>query len=355
MLVHVGIGLNNDAQARWLEPCIEDFASASKIAENFIRVARKVVASNSSLLILGETGVGKERLALAIHREGPRGCGPFVPINCAALPENLLESELFGHEQGAFTGAIRSRRGAFELAEKGTIFLDEIGDMPQHLQAKLLRVLQDKEFQKIGGEKRLQADVRVMAATNQDLQKAVESGKFRRDLFYRLSVVNIVIPPLRERPEDIGVLVRKMLNQLPPLSPQLSRTISAEALEAMMSYDWPGNVRELMNVLERAILLGDGQHVDICDLPAEIAGKEKKMICPVEPETDQMRLETVSVPMSWKQARTACLDRFEKSYFHELMRSCSGRVGEAARQAGITPRALHQKLTRHRINKDHFK
>ena len=167
------------------EPKVEDFASESEAARNFIRVARKVVGSNSSLLILGETGVGKERLALAIHREGPRSRGPFIPINCAALPENLLESELFGHEQGAFTGAVRARRGAFELAHKGTIFLDEVGDMPLHLQAKLLRVLQDKEFQKIGGEKRISVDVRVIAATNHDLLLAVEKGAFRRDLFYR--------------------------------------------------------------------------------------------------------------------------------------------------------------------------
>ncbi|MFZ5953095.1 MAG: sigma-54 interaction domain-containing protein, partial [Candidatus Rifleibacteriota bacterium] len=276
------------------EPGIEDFVSESLAAQSFTRVARKVVASNSSLLILGETGVGKERLALAIHREGPRNRGPFIPINCAALPENLLESELFGHEQGAFTGAVRARRGAFELAHKGTIFLDEVGDMPIHLQSKLLRVLQDKEFQKIGGEKRIQVDVRVIAATNHDLQSDVDAGRFRRDLFYRLSVVNILIPPLRDRPEDIAPLIRKLIDQLPPRSAQNRRIVSDEATEAMIAYSWPGNVRELMNVLERAILLGDGQRIDIGDLPEEISLRNKKKICPAEAKADQHRLETAS-------------------------------------------------------------
>ncbi len=337
------------------EPKVDDFASESEVARSFIRVARKVVGSSSSLLILGETGVGKERLALAIHREGPRSRGPFIPINCAALPENLLESELFGHEQGAFTGAVRARRGAFELAHKGTIFLDEVGDMPLHLQAKLLRVLQEKEFQKIGGEKRISVDVRVIAATNHDLKLAVEKGAFRRDLFYRLNVVNILIPPLRERPEDIAILVRKLIDQLPPRLATTRRSVARAAMEAMTNYSWPGNVRELMNVLERAILLGDGYKIELEDLPVEISigGNVGGVLAAKEPE--EKGLQEFSPVLSWKKARAAYVERFEKSYFEDLLRHCRGRVGEAAKIAGITPRALHQKLTRHQICKDNFK
>lgn len=335
------------------EAKIEDFVSESEVSQTFLRVARKVVPSNSSLLILGETGVGKERLAQAIHREGPRSRGPFIPINCAALPENLLESELFGHEQGAFTGAVRARRGAFELAHRGTIFLDEIGDMPLHLQTKLLRVLQDKEFQKIGGEKRIQVDVRIVAATNHDLQQAVDAGRFRRDLYYRLSVVSLLIPPLRERPNDVAILANRLVNELPPRSLH-RRSIDEPSLEAMKAYDWPGNVRELMNVLERAILLGDGQNIRIEDLPSEIAAERKRT--PIDPGSVTENFGLVkAAAMSWKQARIEFVARFEKSYFEELMRSCRGRIGEAARRAEITPRALHQKLTRHGINKEEFK
>lgn len=337
-------------------PSIDDFASEHEAVKPFISVARKVVNSNSSLLILGETGVGKERLALAIHSESQRGRGPFVPINCAALPENLLESELFGHEQGAFTGAIRARRGAFELSHKGTIFLDEVGDMPLHLQAKLLRVLQNKEFKKIGGEKKIQVDVRVMAATNHDLMKEVEEGRFRRDLFYRLGVVSIVIPPLRIRPEDIVGLVRGFIDHLVPRSSSARRSVSKEAMEALLAYDWPGNVRELMNVIERAILLGDGKIIQLEDLPAEMVSfPHKKKIDSIGQESEQMVMEPQVLQLKWKDSRSQWLDRFEKAYFEALIQRCSGKVGEAARQAGITPRALHQKLSRHGIVKEKFK
>lgn len=337
------------------EPRIDDFASESLSATEFVKIARKVVPSNSSLLILGETGVGKERLALAIHREGPRSRGPFIPINCAALPENLLESELFGHEQGAFTGAVRARRGAFELAHKGTIFLDEVGDMPLHLQSKLLRVLQDKEFQKIGGEKRIQVDVRVIAATNHDLQNSVERGCFRRDLFYRLSVVNIVIPPLRERPQDIPVLTRKLIDQLPPRSAQIRRRVSQEAIDAMLRYHWPGNVRELMNVLERAILLGNGETIEYDDLPPEIAMASPKKTSAESNAIEFPALDTASEIKPWKELRDSFLEQFEKIYFENLIAACRGKIGEAAEKAGITTRALHQKLCRHRIDKNRFK
>ncbi|GAB4280222.1 MAG: hypothetical protein Kow0029_24630 [Candidatus Rifleibacteriota bacterium] len=337
------------------EPRIDDFISENSVNRHFIDIARKVVGSNSSLLLLGETGVGKERLALAIHRESPRGKGPFIPINCAALPENLLESELFGHEQGAFTGAIRARRGAFELAHRGTIFLDEIGDMPLHLQAKLLRVLQDKEFQKIGGEKRIRVDVRVMAATNHNLLNAVEAGKFRKDLYYRLSVVEILIPPLRNRPEDIPGLVRKFIDQIVPRSFSGRRNVTKEAMEALVAYEWPGNVRELMNVLERAILLGDGKTIRLDDLPIEITrtGRAKERIA--SPAVEQEGATHFDLSLPWKDIRNRHIEVLERDYLKALLKSCSGKIGEASKKAGMTPRALHQKLSRHKICKEHFK
>ncbi|MGM0599747.1 MAG: sigma-54 interaction domain-containing protein [Candidatus Rifleibacteriota bacterium] len=339
MLIRVGPGLN-------------DFQQQGE--KHFLKIARKVVNSNSSLLLLGETGVGKERLALAIHNESQRRHEPFIPINCAALPENLLESELFGHEQGAFTGAIRTRRGAFELAHRGTIFLDEVGDMPLHLQAKLLRVLQEKEFQKIGGEKALKVDVRVMAATNHDLPKAVQNKLFRRDLFYRLSVVSIEIPPLRERPEDIESLVEYFTKNLSAESEKSKTTVSTAAMTALKNYEWPGNVRELMNVIERALLLGDGRRIELEDLPPEIISNKSCDNPPdLMPETVISQSELNSLP--WKYARKLWLDRLEKIYFENLLKSCNGKIGETAKRAGITARALHQKMTQHGIDKKDFK
>ncbi len=198
------------------QPRLTDFVSTSTAMQTFMRVVNRVVKADIPLLVLGETGVGKERLARAIHAEGPRSSGPFITVNCGALPETLLESELFGHEKGAFTGAERSRRGWFELAHRGTIFLDEIGELANHLQVKLLSVLQEHEIQRIGSEKSFKVDVRVMAATNRDLEEEIESGYFRKDLYYRLSVMTLKIPPLRDRLEDIPVLVESYINYLRP-------------------------------------------------------------------------------------------------------------------------------------------
>ena len=249
------------------KPIVSDFTSNSEAMQLFMHEALLVAPSNSLLLLLGETGVGKEHLAKVIHAESPRSAGPFVAVNAAALPEQLLESELFGHKQGAFTGATRSRRGAFEQAHGGTIFLDEIGEMPLHLQAKLLRVLQDFEIRPVGAEKPTWVDVRVIAATNKDLEKAVARGAFRKDLYYRLSVVTLTIPPLRQRREDIPALARRFLASLKHQVGRDVSHISEEALQALCCYDWPGNVRELMNVIERSILLCKSNEVTVHDLP----------------------------------------------------------------------------------------
>ena len=235
-----------------------DLISKSPKMQKIFEFARTVAKSNSNILILGESGTGKELLARAIHNESLRAAGPFVAVSCVALPETLLESELFGHEKGAFTDAVTQKKGKFELAHGGTLFLDEIGDISPKLQLNLLRVLQEKEFTRVGGTKPIRVDVRIIAATNRDLKKAVEEGKFRDDLYYRLNVISIQIPPLRERKEDIPLLVHRFIEKCNIELGKRVEKISEEALKTLMKYDWPGNVRELENVIERAMVITKG-------------------------------------------------------------------------------------------------
>ncbi|MFW6108788.1 MAG: sigma-54 interaction domain-containing protein [bacterium] len=336
-------------------PRLADFVSASPAMQAFMRVASRVVDSDATLLLQGETGVGKERLARAIHAEGPRGQGPFVTVNCGALPESLLESELFGHVEGAFTGATRSRRGLFELAHGGTIFLDEIGDMPYHLQVKLLHVLQHRTIQPIGGERAAQVDVRVMAATNRDLQDEVEARRFRQDLYYRLSVVTLTIPPLRERREDIPELVESYLDYF---SSRVGRDVSGitpPALEALARYRWPGNVRELINVIERAMLLCDEDRIGVEDLPAAI-GRPGAAPSPVRLRANEVLVDPSQwVDKPWAEVRRTVLDAVEWAYLSALLRETGGRVGETAERAGMAPRSLYAKMKHHGLRKEDFK
>jgi transcriptional regulator with PAS, ATPase and Fis domain len=231
---------------------------------------KRIVATESTVLILGESGTGKELVAKAIHFNGLRKEKPFIAVNCAAIPETLLESELFGHVKGAFTGAIRDKIGKFEAANFGTIFLDEIGTMPMHLQTKLLRVLQEQEVEKIGSTKPVKLDVRVVSATNINLEEEVKKGNFREDLFYRLNVIPIVIPPLRERMEDILPLSKHFIEKFCFEMKRPVMTLSKEALEMLELYHWPGNVRELENVVERIVALTDGQNITLQDIPTNI-------------------------------------------------------------------------------------
>lgn len=336
------------------EPRLSDFVSNSQSMQTFINLAKRVTKSDSSLLILGETGVGKERLALAIHAESKRSHAPFIAINCAAMPDNLLESELFGHEQGAFTGASRMRRGAFEMAHKGTIFLDEIGDMPMPLQAKLLRVLQERKFSKLGGEKTIEVDIRIMAATNKDLTSEVEAGNFRKDLYYRLSVVTLLIPPLRERQEDINELVHSYIDYLAPRIGVEVSSISTRALEILKKYHWPGNVRELINVLERAMLLCESNRISINDLPEEMT-RDSGNKNTAENITGSKDFYKNLLKSGWKDAREKVVDNFEKIYFENLLQENEGRISSTAKKAGITTRGLYEKMQKHNLAKNDFK
>ncbi len=339
-----------------VNPLLSDFVSDSPAMQAFINIAKRVVSSDASLLIMGETGVGKERLARAIHAEGPRGSGPFIAVNCGALPETLLESELFGHEEGAFTGASRARRGWFELSHGGTIFLDEIGEMPLHLQVKLLHVLQNHEVQRLGSERLTHVDVRVIAATNRELISEVEEGRFRRDLYYRLGVINLSIPALRERREDIPALVDDYISRF---STSIFRDVTAiepDALRGLVAYSWPGNVRELINVIERAVLLCDCNTIGVDDLPENII----ESLTPNErksQDTHSIDGSATHYSANWldrpiREAKQAVVSDFEKFYLTRLLELTGGRVGETALRAGIEPRSLFEKMRRYGLRKE---
>ncbi|MBN1846326.1 MAG: sigma-54-dependent Fis family transcriptional regulator [Sedimentisphaerales bacterium] len=340
------------------EPSLKDFVSRSPVMKEFLRIVRQVVKSNSALLILGETGVGKERLAHAIHAEGARASGPFVPVNCGALPETLLESELFGHEKGAFTGATQARRGCFEMAHKGTLFLDEIAEMPLHLQVKLLSVLETKQIRPIGGESFIPVDVRIMAATNRDIENEVEEKRFRQDLYYRLNVVTLTIPPLSERREDIPELVENYLAFLRPRIGCEVMGICPEALDLLCQYSWPGNVRELINVIERAMLLCESDTITQQDLPSSVTGQFALPALPL-PAAEVAR-EFGTVPREWlkrplKQASRIVLEQFEYRYLTGLLQETNGRIRETARRARIDERTLFSKMKRYGLHKETFR
>src|ERR1700758_3173156 len=230
----------------------------------------KVAPSESTVLITGESGTGKELAARALHRNSPRGGKPFVAINCAAIPESLLESDLFGHERGAFTGAASQKKGRLEVADGGVVFLDEIGELAPALQVKLLRVLQEREFERVGGTHSIKVDIRLIAATNRDLNAAVRSGEFRQDLYYRLAVVKLTMPPLRERRGDIPMLARHFLPKNAKRCKVKAKPLSREAMAALVNYEWPGNVRELENAVERALVMGSSDMVLLEDLPESL-------------------------------------------------------------------------------------
>jgi len=299
--------------------------------------------TTSIALIEGETGTGKEQVARAIHQASEKRTGPLVAVNCAALPENLLESELFGHEKGAFTSAVGQRRGRFELAHRGTLFLDEVGDVPASMQAKLLRVLQERHFERVGGTESIAVDVRVIAATNRSLEKLVRQGKFREDLYYRLNVVKIDLPPLRERPEDILLLATHFIEQFsrPGDSP---KQLSPQATELLLNYRWPGNIRELENAIERALVTTQDNLIRPENLPPHLLG----------PATDKSPFKvTLDRPLPELLHETTAT--IERQYIRKALQRTRGNVGRCAKICGLSRRSITAKISEYGIDKATFK
>ncbi|HUZ45668.1 MAG TPA: sigma-54 dependent transcriptional regulator [Terriglobia bacterium] len=318
----------------------ENIIATSTKMQEVLATVERVAPTNSTVLLGGESGVGKDMIARAIHQHSRRSGGPFIKINCTAIPENLLESELFGYEKGAFTGAVNAKPGKFELADKGTIFLDEIGDMPGTLQAKLLRVLQEREFERLGGTKTIRVDVRVVAATNQDLRAALEQGTFREDLYYRLNVVPISIPPLREHKEDIPYLVDHFIIRFRESSGKPISGVSPQAMKLLSDFHWPGNVRELENILERAVVMANGEKIEVDDIRLDIAARPdadaNHTPCAVTANGSMLPL----LPEGMK------LEQFEDEIIKEALSRAGGNKSQAARLLGITRNALRYRLSK---------
>ena len=298
-----------------------------------LSIVRRVAPSEATVLIRGESGTGKELIAKAIHFGSPRARGPLVKVNCAALPEALLESELFGHEKGAFTGALTSRQGRFELANGGTIFLDEIGDLPLHLQAKLLRVLQEREFEKVGSSRPVRVNVRIMAASHRPLEDFIQAGQLREDLYYRLNVVAISIPPLRERRSDISLLIDHFLRHYAEKNGKTIRGLTPEGRDILLRYDYPGNVRELENIIERAVVLTRDDVIGSGDLPLTVQ----------EPEIADGDRET---------SLTAAVEALERRMIRDALARSDGIQTRAAELLGMGERALRYKLTKYGFRED---
>ncbi len=295
----------------------------SEAMQKVFHTLQKVVRSDANILLQGETGTGKELVARTIHAHSLRCGNPFVPVDSAALPENLLESELFGHEKGAFTGADRASRGLLELAHTGTLFLDEIGELSPALQAKLLRTLQERELRRVGGEKTIPVDIRVIAATNRDLQAEIAKKNFREELYYRLNVVTVKLPPLRDRKEDIPLLANHILQNISQQYKRPPCSLSPEVMKLFLTYAWPGNVRELQNVVQHAVLLVEGDAVRLSDLPGYL---QKEF--PLE--------------LSFQSVRERQAEAVEKPFLVELLRKHRGNVSEAAADAGMTRKMIYR-------------
>ena len=307
---------------------LENIIGASPAMQQMFEVVQQVAPTRATALIRGETGTGKELIAHAIHNLSPRKNGPFIAVHAAALTSTLLESELFGHEKGAFTGAVERRIGRFELADGGTLFLDEVGEIEPAMQVKILRVLEERAFERVGGQKTISVDLRLIAATNKDLKKLVNEGKFRDDLFYRLSVVSVSLPPLRERREDIPLLANAFLGQCSRDNSKPVREMTPEALNVLMAYDWPGNVRELRNTIEQMVVLARAERLTLRDVPAAIRGG-----------ADLTKISVVRTGMTVEEA--------ERQLIVQALKETGGNRTRAAEKIGISRRTLHRKLKKY--------
>lgn len=336
-------------------PPIPGLIGSGAAMEEVYRLTRKVARSNASVLLLGETGTGKELIAKAIHQLSPRGSGPFVRVNCGALAENLLESELFGHVRGAFTGAIDNRTGRFEAAHTGTVFLDEINSTTAKLQVKLLRVLQEHEFERVGDTQTIRVDTRVIAASNRDLLEEVEAARFREDLYYRLNVVTIYLPPLRERREDIPELVHHFLRIYNERNNCHVPHVEPKALEALQAYDWPGNVRELQNYIERAVVLASGDELVLDLLPEAVQGRKRPRIG-LHRHADLETLASELVAFGVNSAgpnedslHAKIVDRVERELIAQVLAACDNVQVKAALRLGINRNTLHKKIEDYKL------
>jgi DNA-binding NtrC family response regulator len=304
--------------------------------ENVIQLVKKIAPGNMNVLITGESGTGKELIARAIHRCSKRNMSPFVPVNCGALPENLFESEIFGHEKGAFTGAFKTKPGLMEFANQGTFFFDEIGDLGLNLQVKLLRLLEERKIRRVGGQKEIDIDVRIIAATNKDLTKSVEENNFREDLFYRINTINIEIPPLREREKDIKVLIRHFLEELNSKNEKPVNGISNEAINTLQIYQWPGNVRELQNIISRAFYLCNSEIIQKQDLPLPITN-------------NQYSANKDMLDLSYKNAKEQIIEKFELEYLSHHLRINEGNISKTAEECGLDRRSIHRLIKKYNI------
>ena len=309
-------------------------------------IIEKIAPTGTTVIIEGETGTGKEVVAQTIHDMSTRAEGPMMVFDCGAVPKNLIESELFGHEKGSFTGAIMTRQGIFEMAHGGTLFLDEVGELSPDLQPKLLRVLEQREIRRVGTSKAIRVDVRLIAATNRNLEEEVRANRFRQDLYYRLSVVRIMLPPLRDRPEDIPLLAQHFLDVGPFNRAQGGglrvRSISPEAMTLLAGYDWPGNVRELVNVIERAVSFSDGPRIDVRDLPDQLRPALPRHEVQPFPESD----------IAFKEAKLRWVSSFERDYLIKLLARNKGNISHAAREAEIDRKYFRKLMRKHGISAD---
>jgi DNA-binding NtrC family response regulator len=309
-------------------------------------VLEKIAPTATTVVIEGETGTGKEVVAQTIHELSPRASGPIMVFDCGAVPDNLIESELFGHEKGSFTGAIMTRQGLFEMAHGGTLFLDELGELPIDLQPKLLRALEQREIRRVGSNKPIKVDVRIIAATNRNLEDEVRAGRFRQDLFYRLSVVRVFIPPLRERADDIALLIKHFLeasyNKRPDGYVKVT-SVSRAAMDLLQAYKWPGNVRELVNTVERAVSFAEGELIEPRDLPETVRGEEA---APRRANSSSQPMQlTADVDSTFKDAKERWVSSFERDYILQLLKKNKGNISHAAREADID-RKYFRKLMR---------
>jgi DNA-binding NtrC family response regulator len=299
---------------------------------------KKIAPMDVSVIIQGETGTGKELAARAIHELSARAKGPFVVLDCGAIPPNLIESELFGHEKGSFTGATASRPGAFERANGGTIFMDEMGELAIDMQPKLLRVLENRELRRVGGNETIGVDVRVIAASNRDLQKEVAAGNFREDLYFRLSVIHLQLPPLRQRRDDIAPIIRHVLEDPETLARHGPKHFTTAAMHVLMNYAWPGNVRELINVLSHVLTFSEGSEIDVANLPPRLQGQEGGAPVPFNEH------------LSYKDAKEQVLNAFEKEYIASVLRRCEGNISRAARESGLHRKSIERLVKKYSLD-----